>query len=89
MRLTRITVTIEETTKYPALTGAKLLLADIVYGKGKVLEPAIVAIDPSGAGVGDQVLITTGSAARMPAKASGAPVDATIIAVVDRVTLSK
>ncbi|MEM7545904.1 MAG: EutN/CcmL family microcompartment protein [Pseudomonadota bacterium] len=89
MKLARITGTVEATAKDAALTGQKLLLADVIDGRGKVLEPALVAIDTSGAGVGDQVLITTGSAARMPSKASGAPVDATIIAVVDRVTVSK
>jgi microcompartment protein CcmK/EutM len=87
MKLARVTGTVEATVKDPALTGQKLLLTDVVDGGGKVTEPAVVAVDGCGAGVGDQVLLTFNSAARMPSQAAGAPVDATIIAVVDRVTL--
>jgi microcompartment protein CcmK/EutM len=51
--------------------------------------PAFVAVDACGAGVGDQVLITFNDAARMPSAAAGCPTDATIVAIVDRVTIKK
>ncbi len=86
MRLARITGTVTATVKQPALTGAKLLLADVVDSKGSVLEAALVAADTCGAGVGDLVMLAQGSAARMPTQTSGAPVDAAIIAIIDRVT---
>ena len=89
MKLARVTGTVEATAKDPALAGHKLLLCDVVDGAGAVLEAALVAADTSGAGVGDTVLLTRGSAARMPAAAAGAPVDATIIAVVDAVTMAR
>ena len=88
MKLARVTGTVEATAKDPALAGQKLLLCDLTDGAGAVIDPALVAIDTVGAGVGDPVLITFNSAARMPAQASGAPVDATIIAVVDKVTMA-
>ena len=69
--------------------GATLLVCDITNGAGKSTTAPIVAVDTVGAGVGDEVLITTGSAARMAAGSAGSPVDATIIAVVDQVTLAK
>ena len=89
MKLARVTGTVEATAKDAALAGHKLLLCDVVDGAGAVLEAALVAVDTSGAGVGDMVLMTRGSAARMPAAAAGAPVDATIIAVVDNVTMAQ
>lgn len=89
MKLARVTGTVEATAKDPALAGFKLLLCDVVDGAGSVLDAALVAADTSGAGVGDMVLLTHGSAARMPAAAAGAPVDATIIAVVDTVTMAR
>ena len=88
MKLARVTGTVEATAKEAALTGHKLLLADVTDGVGAVIEPAVVAVDACGAGVGDQVLVTFNSAARMPDRAAGAPVDATIVAVIDRVTLA-
>lgn len=89
MQLARVIGTAEATVKEPSLTGHKLLVTNIVDGAGKVIEPAVVAADCCGAGVGELVLLARGSAARIPAKAAGAPVDATVIAVVDRVTLAK
>lgn len=87
MKLALVTGTVEATVKDPSLTGAKLLLTDLVDGKGKVTDPALVAVDTCGAGVGDMVLLTLNDAARMPPKTAGAATDATIVAIVDRVTL--
>ena len=81
MILGRVTGTVTATAKQSALTGAKLLI--VATGEGE-----IVALDTVGAGTGDEVLVTTGSAARMPQAASGAPVDASIVAIVDAVTRS-
>lgn len=89
MKLARVTGTVEATVKDPSLTGMKLLIADIIDETGAAVEAAVVAVDAAGAGPGDQVLITMNGAARMPGPAAGAPVDATIIAVVDRVTVAK
>ena len=88
MKLGKVTGTVTATAKDPGLVGGKLLLTDLIDGKGKVIEPALVAIDTVGAGVGDTVLIVQGSAARQPAKVASLPVDATVIAVVDRVSVA-
>jgi carbon dioxide concentrating mechanism protein CcmL len=89
MRLALVTGTVEATVKDASLTGSTLLVVDLVDGGGAVLSSAHVAVDSVGAGVGDTVLLTRGSAARMPSGAAGQPVDLSIIAIVDRVTLSK
>ena len=64
-----------------------MLLADYVDAGGNVLEPAAVVTDTCGAGPGDVVLVTTGSAARIPAGASGVPTDATAVAVIDQMSV--
>ena len=86
MKLARVTGTVEASVKDPSLTGKKLTLTDLIDGTGEVQVKAFVAVDACGAGVGDQVLLTFNSAARMPSEAAGAATDATIIAVVDKVT---
>jgi ethanolamine utilization protein EutN len=88
MRLARVIGTVTAAQKDAALAGRKLLLCDIVDGEGAVLDPAQVAVDSVGAGAGDLVLISTGSAARLPSQTTGAPVDAVILGVVDRVVLA-
>ena len=88
MRLARITGTATATLKDAGLAGKALLIADIVDGNDTVLETAIVAVDTVGAGVGDTVLIATGSAARLPTGTAAAPIDASIIAIVEHISLS-
>jgi len=88
MKLARVTGTVEASQKDASLSGAKLLLTDLVDGAGQTTTPAFVAVDSCGAGVGDTVLITFNGAARMPSGAAGAATDATIIAIVDRVSLA-
>ena len=87
MRLGRVTGTVHATIKDAQLTGRTLLLIDVVDGAGQVLSPARVAVDTCGAGVGDQVLMIEGSAARLPSQLTGAPVDAAVVAVVDQVSV--
>ena len=87
MKIARITGTVTATAKDATLVGHKLLVCDVVDGKGKVIDPANVAVDTVGAGAGDQVLISTGSAARLPNQTTGAPVDAVIVAIIDTVDL--
>ena len=68
------------------MSGHKLLVCDVIDGAGKVVEPAVVAVDTVGAGVGETVLLVFGSAARLPAATSGIPIDAAVTAIVDHHT---
>ena len=43
----------------------------------------LVAIDNIGAGIGDMVLVATGSAARIGCNVENAPVDAAIVGIID------
>ena len=78
MRRARVTGSVTATVKDAALSGLKLLTCEALDGGDE-----IVAADSVGAGVGDTVLIATGSAARMPGATQGAPLDATVVAIVD------
>jgi ethanolamine utilization protein EutN len=46
---------------------------------------SVVAVDSVGAGIGECVLFTQGSSARLTARTKGAPVDTVIIGIVDTV----
>jgi microcompartment protein CcmK/EutM len=87
MLMGKVTGTVTATMKPPSMTGSTLLIVDVVDGKGDVQTPGVVAVDTEGAGVGDMVLLTQGSAARMASGQSSAPVDLAIIAVVDRISV--
>ncbi len=88
MRLALVTGTVTATSKDAALVGATLLLTNIIDSKNKVIDAAVVAVDTVGAGVGDKVLLVQGSSARLPSATASSPVDATIIAVVDTVSVA-
>ena len=88
MKIARVTGTVTATAKDGKLSGLSLLVTDIEDGKGTVLERAVVAADTCAAGSGDLVLLVTGSAARMPSKVNGTPVDATIVAIIDHIDVA-
>ncbi len=87
MRIARITGTATATVKDPKLSGLTLLVADIVDGAGKVLDPAVVVADACSAGVGDLVLVVSGSAARVAARTGGLPVDMVAAAIIDHIDI--
>ena len=87
MRLAQVTGTVTATEKHSSLVGSKLMLCDFIDARGNVLERGCIAVDEAGSGVGDRVIIANGSAARV-ARDPNAPVDSTIIAIVDDVSVS-
>lgn len=86
MQLGKVTGTVTATAKAERLTGQKLLIVDVVDAAGKVIMASAVAPDTVGAGVGDTVLLTHGSAARMAQGLSSAPVDLAIVAIVEHIS---
>lgn len=85
MKVVRVIGTATATVKAQGLAGQKLLVVNVEDASGKVLEPSVVAVDTVGAGRGDLCLMVQGSSARLPA--GGLPVDATLIAVIDRISV--
>lgn len=87
MKIARVTGTVTATVKDPQLVGHKLLIVDIENGYGDVEERSVVAVDTVGAGVGEYVLIVLGSAARIPRRVSGIAVDASIVGIIDQISI--
>jgi len=88
MLLARVVGTVVATRKDPRLVSNKLLLARPMDPHGKAEGNYLVALDTVDAGVGDTVLIVSGSSARMAAGMKDVPVDAAIVGVVDTVEVN-
>ena len=89
MLLARIVGTVVATRKDPRLVSNKMLLARPVDPKGNVEGNYLVALDTVDAGVGELVLIVSGSSARMAAGMKDTPVDAAVVGIVDTVDLAE
>ena len=89
MLLAKIVGTVVATRKDPRLVSTKLMLARPVDPKGKTEGNYLVAIDTVDAGVGETVLIVSGSSARMAAGMRDTPVDAAIVGIIDSVDVSE
>ena len=87
MRLAKVRGTVVSTVKDDSLRGVKLLMVQSIDASGDLLEEYEVAADVVGAGVGEWVLISRGSSARQHYGYSEKPVDASVIAIVDTVSL--
>jgi ethanolamine utilization protein EutN len=89
MLLARIVGTVVATRKDPRLVSNKLLLARPIDPKGKAEGNYLVAIDTVDAGVGETVLIVSGSSARLAAGMKDTPVDAAIVGIIDTIDVSE
>ena len=88
MQLARVIGDIVATRKEPSYEGIKLLVARPMDPHGKAEGNYLVAVDTVDAGVGETVLIVSGSSARMAAGLKDCPVDAAIVGIVDNVEVS-
>ena len=85
MLLGKIIGTVVATRKDPRLVSSKLLIVRPMDTNGKVEGNPIVAVDTVDAGVGETVLVVSGSSARMASGLKDCPVDAAIIGIVDEI----
>ena len=70
------------TRKKEELVGAKFMEVQIIEN-GNITDKYLIAIDSVGAGIGETVLVTTGSSARLALTNVNAPCDAVIVGIVD------
>jgi ethanolamine utilization protein EutN len=85
--LARVVGTVVATRKDERLVSNKLLVARPVDPQGKTDGGYLVAVDTVDAGVGETVLIVSGSSARMAAGMKDCPVDAAIVGIVDAIEI--
>ncbi|MBR7132133.1 MAG: EutN/CcmL family microcompartment protein [Clostridia bacterium] len=69
------------TRKNERLLGSKFMIVEPIENMSE--NGRIVAVDNVGAGIGEIVLVATGSAARVGCDMDNAPVDAAIVGIVD------
>lgn len=89
MFLGKVVGTVWATRKDENLVGMTLQIVTHVDFDYKEKDQFVVAVDTVQAGVGDIVLVASGSSARQTAKTKNKPVDAVIMAVVDKIDVSK
>jgi microcompartment protein CcmK/EutM len=83
MQIGKVIGTVVASRKEDVLEGMKFLVVKNCDFDGKVVGPSVVAVDAVGAGVGEVVLYSQGSSARLTKLTDQRPVDATIMAIVD------
>ncbi len=84
MILGKVVGTVWATRKDESLIGLKFQIVKHVDLDYNVKENFLIAVDSVGAGVGEIVLVATGSSARLTAVTKNKPVDAVIMAIVDK-----
>ena len=85
MELGKIVGQVVSTARHPRLPHMTFLLVDIVDVDGTVKVTNQVAVDNIGAGLGELVMLTRGSSARMILDDDG-PIDLCVIGIVDQIT---
>jgi microcompartment protein CcmK/EutM len=89
MILARVVGTIVATRKDPRLEGFKLLIVKPVSPEGTDESGYVIAVDTVGAGSKETVIVVSGSSARMAEGCKDKPVDASIVGIVDTVTVNR
>jgi microcompartment protein CcmK/EutM len=86
--LGKVVGTVWATRKDEQLVGMKFQIVKHVDLDYKLKDTFLVAVDTVQAGVGDVVLVATGSSARQTTVTKNKPVDAVIMAVVDKLDVA-
>ncbi|PQO38271.1 EutN/CcmL family microcompartment protein [Blastopirellula marina] len=90
MFIAKVTGSVIATQKVDTMVGHRLLVVEPYRLEAKDRKTLVttgrtfVAVDMLGSGVGDFVLITQGSSARLTAETKSLPIDCVVIGIVDR-----
>ena len=85
MFLGRVIGNVWATKKYPPLQNMKLMFVQPINSELENIEEPIVAVDTVGAGPGEIIYYITASEAVIPLPVDMAPVDASIVGIVDSI----
>ena len=88
MFIGKVVGSVVSTRKNENLVGNKFMIVETLEGYGEK-KARIVAVDNVGAGLGEAVLVATGSAARIGIEQNTAPIDAAIVGIIDDVSSLK
>lgn len=81
MIIGKVIGSVVSTRKNENLIGNKFMVIEPVKSMGNAQR--LVAVDNVGAGIGETVLVATGSAARIGCNLDNSPIDAAIVGIVD------
>lgn len=88
MILGKVIGSVWSTRKDENLVGAKFLIVRHLDLEYRPKDSTVIAVDSVGAGVGEIVLVAQGSSARQTTTTKNKPVDAVIMAIVDKLDVS-
>jgi ethanolamine utilization protein EutN len=83
MILGQVVGSVVATQKDKSLLSKKLLIVKSINLDGNLLDSFVVAVDVVGVGVGEKVLVVSGSSARQTEETKDRSIDSTIVAKVD------
>lgn len=89
MILGKVVGTVWSTKKDENLVGSKLLIIKQLELDLTLKSNFLIAVDSVGAGEGETVLVASGSSARQTNITKNKPVDAVVMAIVDKLDISK
>ena len=76
------------TRKNEDLNGCKLMIVEPYSYDGHEKQYPVIAVDQIGAGIGETVLVVSGSSARISVSDGNKPIDHVIVGIVDKVEIS-
>jgi microcompartment protein CcmK/EutM len=85
LQLARVIATVVATVKSDSLAGRKLLVIQPLNGQLDNAGKAMVAVDSSGAGVGEIVIWCRGRESSFPFAPVEVPTDCTIVGIIDSI----
>jgi ethanolamine utilization protein EutN len=85
MQIGKIIGTVVATRKDETLVGSKLMITQPLNFKKEYYGRPLIAVDTVGAGIGEVVIYTEGTAARNAAKKRDSSINAAIIGIIDNI----
>ena len=89
MIVAKVVGNIWATRKEESLSGMKLMIVQAIDAVTKEKRKSFVAVDQVGAGIGEMVIVSTGSSARLAELGKHSPIDAIIVGIVDEMDVPK
>lgn len=89
MIIAKVVGNIWATRKEESLAGMKLMIVQAIDAVTKEKRRSFVAVDQVGAGIGELVIVSTGSSARLAELGKHSPIDAIIVGIVDEMDVPK
>ncbi len=89
MIVAKVVGNIWATRKEESLSGMKLMIVQGLDAVTKETRQSFVAVDQVGAGIGEMVIVSTGSSARLAKLGKHSPIDAVIVGIVDEMDVPK